>query len=216
LLYYGSTGGISWPTYPVLALAPLIRETGILLTLAWCAFWVVNRNLNKALFGAACALPALGWWAYVAIHTIPDRTAFFANVPFSGLIIWTIHALAAPVAAYGPRANAVLELAALAGTWLAFGLTAYMVAKRCPQGSGWGFPELIAIAFAAFASLIGYQDIWASAYGISRTLSPLLIALAAIALRDRRPLFAWPILLAVPRIALQFAAELKVALFVRP
>ena len=56
------------------------------------------------------------------------------------------------------------------------------------------------IVFAAFASLIGYQNIWASAYGIGRTLSPLLLALGAIALRDRRLLFAMPLLLVVPRI----------------
>jgi len=228
LLLYGSRGNPRWTAYATLAAAPLFRETGVLLILAWCVFWVVraargvprsaageDRNLRSAFFGAACALPALGWWSYVAFHTIPDQTRLLASFPFNGLFTWTLHALAEPAAVYGPRANAAFEFVALAGMWLAFALAAYIAAKRHFQRSNWNLPEYTAVAFAVFASLIGYQDIWASAYGIGRTLSPLLIALAAIALRDRRPLFALPLLLIVPRIALQFAAELKIALFAR-
>ena len=138
---------------------------------------------------------------------MPDRTAFLSHYPFGGLLTWTAHALAAPAAVYGPRAGAALELLALGGIWVAFVLAAWLVAQR-----RWTLPELIAILFALFVSWIGYQDIWASAYGIGRTLSPLLIAMAWIALRDRRPVFALPLLMIVPRIALQFAAEIKVVL----
>ncbi len=215
LLLYASRGDPHWSAYAALAAAPVFRETGILMVLAWCLFWLAKRNLRYAMLGAACALPALGWWLYVASHTMSDRAASLGSFPFTGLVRWTIHALAEPAAVYGPRANAVFELIALAGIWLAFVLSAYVAANRSLQRSGWDLPELTAIVFAAFASLIGYQDIWASAYGIGRTLSPLLLALAAIALRDRRLLFAMPLLLVVPRIALQFAAELKVGLLAR-
>jgi hypothetical protein len=216
LLLYASDGVPRWPAYSALIAVPLVRETGMLLILAWCAYWALKRSLRNVFAGAACALPALGWWLYVALHTVPDRTGFLASFPFSGAVTWTIHALAEPVAAYGPGANAVLELVALAGTWLAFVLAACLVAEGRLQKNSWDLPELTAVLFAAFASLIAYQDIWASLYGIGRTLSPLLIALAAIALRDRRPIFAYPLLLAVPRIALQLAAEIKVALLARP
>ncbi len=220
LLQYASrldaSSGPRWPAYAALVAAPLFRETGVLLILAWYVFWMLRKNYRTAFFGALCALPAVGWWLYVAFHTIPDITGFLGGFPLYGLITWTIHALSEPAAVYGPRANAVLELVALAGIWLAFALTVAVALKWRVQGkewrSDWDLPELTAIAFVVFASLIGYQDVWASAYGIGRTLSPLLIALAAIALRDRRPLFALPLLLIVPRIALQFAAELKVAL----
>ncbi len=215
LLLYASRGKPSWSAHAALIAAPLVRETGILLILAWCAFWALRKHFRYALTGAACALPALGWWLYVALHTTPDRTGFLASFPFSGIVTWTIHAFAEPVAAYGPGANAVMELVALAGIWLAFALAIYLAAKLRFHGSQWDLPELTAVLFAAFASLIAYQDIWASLYGIGRTLSPLLVALAAIALRDRRPVFAGPLLLAVPRIALQFAAEIKVALLSR-
>lgn len=214
LLYYAKSTP-SWVAYAALAAAPLVRETGILLILGWCAFWLIKGSLRAAVYGAVCAIPAIGWWAYVAASTIPDRTGFLAGVPFGGLITWTVHALADPESVYGPRANAALELVALAGIWLAFALSIYIVAGARLRASAWDLPELTAVAFAAFAALIGYQDIWASAYGIGRTLSPMLIALAAIALRDRRALFAWPLLMVVPRIALQFAAEIKVALLAR-
>ena len=115
----------------------------------------------------------------------------------------------------------IIKLAALAGIWLAFALTIYLIAQGLLldrsrlDRNAWDLPELTAVAFAGFASLIGYQDIWGSDYGIGRTLSPLLMALAAIALRDRRPVFACPLLLAAPRVALQFAAELRVAILAR-
>lgn len=214
LLYYSRTAA-RWPAYVLLVAAPLIRETGIVLVGAWCLFWLVKKSRNAAIDGALCALPALGWWAFVAFHTNPDVTGFWGGIPFRGLVTWTIQAVSDPVAVYGPRANAVLELLALAGIWLGFVLAVFIVAKRARGLAEWEMPEIIAVAFAAFASIIGYQDIWASAYGIGRTLSPMLIALAAIALRDRRLLFAWPLLLVVPRIALQFGAEIKVALLAR-
>jgi len=217
LLYYSRNhSGPRWPAYVLLVAAPLIRETGIVLIVAWCLFWLIKKDRSAAIDGALCALPAIGWWAFVVFHTAPDVTSFSGGIPFRGLVTWTVHAISDPMAVYGPRANAVLELVALAGIWLAFGLTVYTVVQRASgaygRGGGWEMPEIIAIAFTAFASIIGYQDIWASAYGIGRTLSPLLIALAAIALRDRRALFGWPLLLVVPRIALQMAAEIKVAL----
>jgi hypothetical protein len=40
-------------------------------------------------------------------------------------------------------------------------------------------------------------------------MSPLLIVLLLIALRDRRPVFAIPLLLILPRIALQYEAQLR-------
>src|SRR5258708_7565606 len=126
LILYSSPGSPHWTAYVALAAAPLIRETRIILILARRAFWTVNRNFRNVFSGALCALPALSWWLYVSLHTIPDGVALLSGLPFSGLVAWTIDALAAPVKVYGPRADAVLELVALAGIWLAFALAAYM------------------------------------------------------------------------------------------
>ncbi|HTP89290.1 MAG TPA: hypothetical protein VMJ34_20210 [Bryobacteraceae bacterium] len=196
-----------WPAYLVLAFAPLVRETGLILVLAWCVLYAMQRRWRVTMAGAACTIPTIAWWSYVSLHSAHDRTSFLTPVPLGGLITWTLHALRDPVAVYGPRAAAVLELLALAGIWVAFALVVWIAVRR-----GWRFPELVAMLFAFFTAWIGYQDIWASAFGIGRTLSPLLLALAWIALRDRRRIYAAPLALIVPRIALQLASEIKVAL----
>lgn len=207
LLLYGLADSAPKPLYAALLMAPLTRETGFLLILAWCVYCWTRQRRREAILGAACAIPAALWFLYTALHSPPDATAEFAAYPLGGLVTWTRHAFRDPIGVYGRGASLVLEFAALAGIWLAFALAARIVLRRSFQ-----IPELIALVFALFACLIGVQDIWATAYGIGRTLSPLLVALAAIALRDRQPLFASPLLLVAPRILLQLAAEIRVGL----
>jgi len=198
VLFYGSDSTPRWQLYAALVTAPLIRDTGLLLIFAWCIFRLRSRHMRDVFPGAASAVPALVWYIYVALHAPPDQMDFLASYPLGGLIKWTLHAVA--------------ELAALAGIWLAFILTLGIAVRRAVRlNMPNHLPEILALTFVLFASLLGYQDIWASAYGIGRTLSPLLIALAAIALRDNRAVFAVPMLLIVPRIALQFASEIHVA-----
>jgi hypothetical protein len=60
--------------------------------------------------------------------------------------------------------------------------------------------------------MLGRLDIWTSAYAAGRTMSPLLLVLGLLALRGRNWVFAAPLLLMLPRIALQYQAQLKVAL----
>jgi len=212
VLFYGSDSTPRWQLYAALVTAPLIRDTGLLLIFAWCIFRLRSRHMRDVFPGAASAVPALVWYIYVALHAPPDQMDFLASYPLGGLIKWTLHAVADPAAVFGPRSGAVLELAALAGIWLAFILTLGIAVRRAVRlNMPNHLPEILALTFVLFASLLGYQDIWASAYGIGRTLSPLLIALAAIALRDNRAVFAVPMLLIVPRIALQFASEIHVA-----
>ncbi len=90
--------------------------------------------------------------------------------------------------------------------WLALVLAFYLAWKR--RGK---FIEITAILFAAFTSALGKFDLWSSAYATGRTMSPLLILLALQAF-SRRPVYAVPLLLVVPRIALQYEAQLKALL----
>ena len=68
--------------------------------------------------------------------------------------------------------------------------------------------EVTAVLFLGFFSMFGRQDIWDSAYATGRTLSPLLVMLGWIALRDRLWIAALPLALILPRIALQYLAEI--------
>ena len=171
---------------------------------AWCLHSALRRNWRSAVSGAACAIPALVWWTYVYRHTAPDYTSWLATYPFSGILERTIRGIDAPVSTLWLRAAAVFEELALAGIWLALACSFYLAWKR-----RYGLPEVSAIAFLVFAAALGKLDLWDSAYATGRTMSPLLIVLGLLALRDRRLSFAIPMLLIVPRIALQYEAQLK-------
>jgi hypothetical protein len=207
LIFCDVRGTAGWPVFLVLCAAPLVRETGMVLLVGWCAAAFIRRNWSAGALGLLCSLPALAWWLYVAGRTPVDATPWLASYPFSGIIDRTLHS--APTITSSPwlRAAAIFEWTALAGIWLALFLALYTAWKRRIE-----LLEGIAIAFTVFAGALGKYDIWGSAYATGRTMSPLLIALGLIALRDRRFVFALPLLLVVPRIALQFEAQLRLAL----
>ncbi len=196
-----------WPIYAILAAAPLMRETGMMLVLAWCVYSASRRDWRAAGFGVCCALPALSWWAYVHTHTAADATAWLSRYPFSGIVERTVQGINHPVSTPWLQTAATLEAAALAGIWLALLASVYLLWAR-----RWGLIELTCMAFTLFAALLGRFDIWASAYATGRTMSPLLILLGLLALRERRWVFAFPLVLVLPRIALQYQAQLKEAL----
>ncbi len=196
-----------WALYAILAAAPLVRETGMILVLAWCAHAALQRNWRAAGLGIGCAAPALGWWAYVHTQTAPDGTAWLSRYPFSGIIERTVQGINHPVSTSWLQTAATLEEVAIAGVWLALLAGFYLLVAR-----RWGLLELACIAFTLFAGLLGKFDIWESAYATGRTMSPLLILLGVLALRDRRWVFVLPLLLVLPRIALQYQAQFKGAL----
>ena len=196
-----------WPVYLILAAAPLVRETGMLLIIAWFLYSVVRRWWSPAALGAACALPAVAWWIYVHSRTPVDGTPWLSRYPFSGLIDRTIHGSDAPLSTEWLRRAAALEDLALLGIWLAFLLVVYLVWR-----SRWGLIETTAVVFLTFASTLGKFDIWSSAYATGRTMSPLLIMLGLLAIRSGGGLFAMPLLLILPRLALQYEAQFKGAL----
>lgn len=101
------------------------------------------------------------------------------------------------------RIASVFEALALAGIWFALFLAFYLIYKRRV-----GLIEITAVIFAIFAAALGKFDIWASAYATGRTMSPLLIVLGLIALKERHFLFALPVLMILPRLTLQYEAQL--------
>ncbi len=208
LIVYSEAGASPRPkAYAILCAAPLVRETGMVLVAAWCVYSGLRRDWRAAIRGAACALPALAAWAYVHTRTPVDGTRWVATYPFSGLINHTLEGIAGPTTTWWLKAAAAFEILALAGIWAALLLSGYLAWKR-----RMGLIELTAILFAVFAAALGKLDIWSSAYATGRTMSPLLIVLGLIAIRDRRVLFALPLFLVVPRIALQYEAQLRNAL----
>lgn len=193
--------------YAVLALAPLVRETGIILTAGWFVHSALRRDRRAMALSAVTAAPAIAWWGYVRSQTWADGTNWYGAYPLSGIIERTIQGSGIPPLSSWLQTAATLEEVANAGMWLAFVLAGYLAWKRST-----GYLEITAILFALFASMLGRLDIWTSAYAAGRTMSPLLLALGLLALRERSWVFAAPLALMLPRIALQYQAQLKAAL----
>ena len=196
-----------WQVYAMLCAAPLIRETGMIAVLGWCVCCVVRRDGRGAVVGAMSAIPAVAWWGYVQMHTPTDRTDWLSRYPFSGIINRTLQGTGDPTSTPWLRVANAFENVALAGMWLGLVLAFYLAWKR-----RWGFIEITVILFAAFEAALGRFDLWSSAYATGRTMAPLLVLLALLAFRYRRVLYAFPLLFFVPRIALQYEAELKTML----
>lgn len=206
LVHYAADNARRWRVYCILCLAPLARETGMLLVVGWCAWNLARRGWREIASGAACALPALCWWMYVHLRTPHDGTPWLGTYPFSGLIDRTFAGEASGSPTMWLKLASMTEYLALAGVWIALGCAIYLALRRRS-----GLIELTAILFMAFASLLGKRDIWDSTYAVGRTLSPLLVMLALLGLRERRLVYGAPILLMLPRIALQYEAQLLAA-----
>ena len=204
LALYADAPTPGWQVYAMLCAAPLIRETGMIVVLGWCVYRIVQRDARGAALAAVSAVPAVAWWRYVQTHTPPDGTDWLSSYPFSGIINRTLQGTGDPTSTSWLRAANVFEDVALAGMWMALALAFYLAWKR--RGK---FIEITAILFAAFTAALGRFDLWSSAYATGRTMSPLLILLALLAFQKRRVLYALPLLFFVPRIALQYEAELK-------
>ena len=184
--------------FVMLCAAPLIRETGILLVAGWVVWRLLAGQWKQALAGALCGLPAIAWWLWVAAHVPPDGTAWLAKWPLAGVVSHTMS-----IAAPGRISAAfVTEMLALCGCWIALALPLWLITRQR------GLAEITAVLFLGFFSMFGRQDIWDSAYATGRTLSPLLVMLGWIALRDRLWIAALPLALILPRIALQYVAEI--------
>jgi hypothetical protein len=207
VLYGQGEANRRWAMYAILCAAPLVRETGMVAVVAWCIYSAFRRDWRSAAKGAACGLPALAWWAYVQSRTPVDGTRWLASYPYSGILTRTLEGITDPTNTLWLRAAAGFEELALAGIWIALLLAGTLAWKR-----RLGLVEVTAILFAAFAGFLGKIDIWSSAYATGRTMSPLLLMLGLLALRERRVLFALPLLLVLPRIALQYEAQLRNAL----
>jgi hypothetical protein len=199
---YAGTGRLR-ALIAVLVLAPLARETGLLLVAAFVLAAVWKREWRRAGLFAAAAAPAVAWQLFVFAHTAAVRyeTSF---VPFSAL--W--RAIVAPVRYPGyPAALAwtgvLLQYLALAGAVIAIVL-AFRILSQKPADSA----ALAAVLFALLSIFLQRTDVWQSVYGFGRIFAPLYLLLAVLGLACRSRVWLLPLAMMAPRAAMQLGPQL--------
>jgi hypothetical protein len=187
----------------VLALCPLARETGLCLTAGAAAVRLRAGNLKAAFAAAATALPFLAWAFYVASRTPFDGTPWL-SVPFAGIVRRTLNPVQYSLTGPWVTLAAGLDYLALLGIWGALVLAVRLALKR-----RFGTLEASIYAFAFALLWLGKADIWAGAYEFGRTMSPLLVLVALVGIRDRDPWALAPLACVLPRILLQLEPQLR-------
>ncbi len=190
-------------TLLLLALCPLARETGACMIAGQA--WADAREKRWKRLGLTLAtiLPFVAWAVFVHLHTTRDGTAWL-SWPLAGIVHRTLHPFPYAITGKWVAAAALFDYTALIGVWAGLVLTLRLAWERRT-----GITELCAYGFAAGAVWLGKEDIWAGAYEFGRTMSPLLVLLGLVALRDRRPVFALPVALVLPRILLQLEPQMR-------
>ena len=190
-----------WPLYLVLLAAPLARETGLVLLAGYVGTLVLERRFRRAARFSTAALPAAAWYWLVSTRTAPDPTAWLRGWPLSGLAQRVLHPYPYQFNLAVNLAATLLDYAALAGIALAI-VWAVILAIRKTAAPG----TIAILGLAVMAVFLDRGDVWSEAYAFGRVLSPLLVLLALAGVPRRRWTWALPLLLVVPRVALQFAA----------
>jgi hypothetical protein len=200
---YAEAGRL-WPLAGVLVLAPLARETGLLLAGAFVLAAMWEREWKRAVLFAASALPAVAWQLFVLARTRPVQyeTSF---VPFAA--VW--RAIVAPVRYEGyPPALAwtgmVLQYVALAGAVIAIVLAFRLFERGKPAGGA----AITAALFALLSIFLQRTDVWQSVYGFGRIFAPLYLVLAVRGLAVRSWVWLLPLLMMAPRTAMQLGPQL--------
>lgn len=183
--------------YAVLLLAPLARETGLLLTVAYCIILLFERRGKAALVFATSAIPAIAWYAFVQSHTVPyDSSRWFAPIPFGGVIDRMVHPVDYPFLPIVKWLADIFDECALAGVTLAF-----LLSLRPPRE----FPKPLALA-ALLITLSGItlgKPFWGDVFAFGRVFSPLLVLIGLRSFSTRSWWTALPVALTDPRIGLQ-------------
>ena len=189
--------------FAVLVLAPLARETGIVLIAAYCASLLLRRRLRSSFLFATSGLPALGWYLFVNLHTGPDGTKnWFVWTPLASMLRRMIHVRAYPFLPAVNLATQVTDVCAYLGVLLAFFLAFYRPPQKLPVSI------VLAVGMMAAGGIMLGPPVWVDAFAFCRVLSPLLALIALQACPAQSWVRLLPLALIDPRIGLQLGYKL--------
>ncbi len=190
-------------TFVVLVLAPLARETGLVLVVAYCVSVLINRRFSRFLVFACSLLPTLAWYLFVNAHTAPEGTKnWFTWVPLAAMLDRMTHLTAYPFVPVIKLAAQATDVCAFLGVLVAFLFAFYRPAHKLPA------PIVLATYIMAAAGIMLGPPVWIDVFAFGRVLSPLLMLIALQAFPSRAWARVLPLALVDPRISLQLGYKL--------
>ena len=191
-----------WKLYAILAGAALTRETGLILVAASMGVAVGRRDWKRGLRSAACALPCVAWYVFVALHTEPvEYPGSF--VPLSAVF----RALANPVD-YPPHVPAVFMVQIADGLALLGILSAFVLTARWIQSRDKTAVEIAGLLFMMLGVFLQRSDNWMHVYDFGRVYTPLLLFLTVGYFGRGSPWLLLPTGLMLPRLGMQIGGRI--------
>ena len=176
--------------WAVLACAPLVRESGILLNAGVALVFLHRRDVRGALTAGATALPTLAWWWGGALHTAASGAGVLLSIPLVPQIMRAFHLEQRPVAAWQNVVFQATDLAASLCLLAAFGLVAAKLWRGLRQNA-MDDDVLLVLPSAVLAAFASGAEIVAEPYSFARVDSVLLAWAGLTLLAEGRRLAAY-------------------------
>ena len=187
-------------------LAALTRETGLVLSAALVTDHLLQRHWRKAACFAASSLPALTWYAYLALR-LPNRP----QITELGVPIW---GLLSRLLLFRPYPDPRIQLLLRVTDFLAvLGLAISIVLAILWLARERAGPVTICVGlFAVLALVLSSPSYMTEAFGFGRPVSPLLLWIMIEAVSRQTWMALTPPLLVSLRVSLVFASPLVTVL----
>jgi hypothetical protein len=190
-----------WKLLPVLALAPLVRETGLLLPAAAILAAALGKQWRHAALFTATITPWLAWTWFVALHT-QSQPYPITLIPLWETLKALVHVHNASAGVFG-WVLSVVDRLTIVGSIVAIGLGLGQVRRA-------GAVSLACIGFALVGTALQRGDVWENYHAHTRLLSPLYMWLAMGATERSFRVGFLPLYLVLPRFLLQLLSQIPV------
>jgi hypothetical protein len=200
-----------WELYAVLVLASLCRETGVVLTIAFCIYLLAQHRFAKAALFSTAVIPGCLWYLFVNAKT-PEPAGRFTSVipidqwsnviPLRGIVYTLLHPFQYPVSPVVNAGIRAFDYLAMAGILMACVLAFYILCKN-----PFGYVEIAAALWAAVALCMPY-GVWIDCCSSGRVFSSLLIFLVLRNLAHPAVIWVLPLILVSMRTWLQMLSPL--------
>jgi hypothetical protein len=157
----------------VLAMVPLMRETGICVTAGVGLAYLLARKYRHVAATALTLIPSAAWWWFATVHSRPAPFPSLLSIPLVPQVLWLLGPPRGPLAP--ARSSLPGILYAIAGLCLLIAFAWFGRALWEAMRSGkWDEGTLLILPFALLAACTGSQPIMDEPYAFMRVNSPLL------------------------------------------